>query len=49
MAEVSKKPTKMKAPFSFDLENAKLILSNYPAQEDHLQPYECRVYYLKEQ
>ena len=45
----SKKPTKMKVPLSFDLEKAQLILSNYPAQEDRLQPYECRVYHLKEQ
>lgn len=45
----SKKPTKMKVPFGFDLDNAKLILSNYPCQEDLLQPYECRVYHLKEQ
>ncbi len=45
----SKKPAKLKIPYSFDISNAKLILSNYPAQETRLQPYECRIYHLREQ
>ena len=43
----SKKTTKMKVPFSFDIDASQLILSNYPTQEDYLQPYECRVYHWK--
>ena len=44
----SKRPIKLKVPYSFDICNAKLILSNYPTTTTLLQPYECRVYHLKE-
>jgi glycosidase len=44
----SKRPMKLKVPLSFDLSNAKLILTNYPTTDTRLQPYECRVYHLKE-
>jgi oligo-1,6-glucosidase len=43
----SDKPARFRVPKGFDMLGAKLILTNYPAQEDLLQPYECRVYYWK--
>ncbi len=43
----SEKPARFRLPKGFDLLGAKLLLTNYPAQEARLQPYECRVYYWK--
>ena len=44
----SKKSTKIKVPKGFDLTKARLILANYPQQQEQLQPYECRVYLWEE-
>lgn len=38
------KPTAVKVPKGFDLSAGKLVLQNYPAIENDLQPYESRVY-----
>ncbi|MBE6926592.1 MAG: alpha-glucosidase [Ruminococcaceae bacterium] len=44
----TKRKLEVRAPRSFDLRTGRLILTNYPAQERFLQPYECRVYHWKE-
>jgi oligo-1,6-glucosidase len=44
----TKRKLELRAPRGFDLRTGRLILTNYPAQERYLQPYECRVYHWKE-
>lgn len=41
----SPKPQKLRIPGQFHMDRAKLILCNYPQQEQLLQPYEARVYF----
>ena len=40
----SDRPTKLKAPRSFPLKEARLVLSSHPDQGPYLPPYGCRVY-----
>ena len=40
----SDRPTKLKAPRSFPLKEARLVLSSHPDQGPDLPPYGCRVY-----
>ena len=44
----SKKNSALRVPRGFDLNSGRLILTNYPAGDFYLKPYECRVYHWKE-
>ncbi len=41
------KQTNLRIPRGFDLQKAELVLQNYNEIGEKLQPYECRVYYIK--